>query len=148
MLVNLLGILISVKVLWVGLKWAQKFIIALLPVLLIFTTGPSKQELLELPVYEQFYYNLVGTIRHDSRLILGRIIPLKESYFKNLSEEDILMLPKPEHALIQFNTTTNNSLERISLSVPQIQKQIKIMGITFWKLFTEEPSPIQVSQSH
>jgi hypothetical protein len=148
MLVNLLGIVLSVKILLVGIKWAQKIFIALLPVLLIFTSSPSKQELLEMPLYEQFYTNVFSTIRHDSRLIIGRIIPLKQSYFKNLNEEDLMMLPKPEDALIQLNNSTNKGLEKISTSVPIVQKHIKTMGSTFWKLFTEEPSPNKVTQIH
>lgn len=143
-----MGLLFSIKLLLVGIKWAQKIFITLIPVLLIFTQGPSKEELLTKSIPEQFYYNLVGTMRQDSRLILGRIIPLKPTYFKNLNEEDVIMLPKAEDALIQLNTRTNTSIERLSQSVPAVQKQIKLMAISVWKLFTEEDSPKRNIASH
>ena len=101
---NFIGALFIIKAAFIGWIGFALFIF-------MFGGRPSVKVYQDLSIVEKAQVNLVDNLRHNVRVVYGLVIPLKQSYFINITENQKKTLPSSNKSLFKINKIQDNAMK-------------------------------------
>ena len=78
----------------------------------LYSAGPSQEEINKKAGWSQVGYKAIHLVRHNLRVLTAKVVPLKASYFNNVSTEEAKEYPPYQDAWIPLNRSQRNYLAR------------------------------------
>lgn len=108
-----------------GLKVFKWLFYIFMYYMFIFSEGPSQSEISKKAGWSQVGYQTLHLVRHNMRVLTAKVIPLKPSYFRNVSKSEAKDFPPYSEAWLPLNKQMRANLSRGSHDYRRFARTLK-----------------------